>query len=80
MDKEQKAERARALLNDDLLSDAFKQVRQRATHALTNCAPSDVDGLQSAAMELHAVNAVVNALQDHIDTLTIEQKKGRHRD
>ncbi len=79
MDIEQKAERARALLNDEILAEAFHMVQQSATHALTNCKPSDADGLQQAAMELHAVNRVIAALQAHVDTYTIEQKKGRHR-
>ena len=79
MDKEQKAARAHALLTDELLQDALSEVEGRALTALTNCDPTDAVGLQSASLELRAVKAVVNALQAHIDTHTIEQKKGRHR-
>lgn len=79
MDKQQKAERARALLSDDLLSDAFASEEQRATDALTSCDPANVDGLQMAAMELQAIRRVVAAIRSHIDAFTIEQKKGRHR-
>ncbi|MDD9727234.1 hypothetical protein PVV74_17370 [Roseovarius sp. SK2] len=79
MDIEQKAERARALLSDDLLSSAFTETEQAAIDRLTSCKPSDTEGLQAAAMELQAVRTVVAALRSHIDTHTIEQKKGRHR-
>lgn len=79
MDIEQRAERARALLRDDLLSAAFADAEQAAIDRLTNCDPADTAGLQEAAQELRAVRNVVAALQAHIDTHQIEQKKGRHR-
>ena len=79
MDIERRAERARALLSDDLLSAAFADTEQAAFDRLTSCDPSDVTGLQTAAMELRAVKTVVAELKRHIDTHAIEQKKGRHR-
>lgn len=77
MDTEQKAERARALLNDDLFTEAVEGIRQDATKALTGCDPKDTDKLQFAALQLRAVEQVVGAIRAHIETHTI--KKGRHR-
>jgi len=79
MEKEHKAERARALLNDDLFSEAIEEIRQDATKALTGCDPKDTDKLQYAALQLRAVEQVVGAIRAHIETYQIEQKKGRHR-
>ena len=79
MDNEQKAQRAKALLSDDLLNDAFASVEQRALDALTNCNPDDVPGLQSASQELRAARAVIAEVKSHIDTFEIDKQRGRHR-
>lgn len=78
MDIEHKAERARALLNDDLVTEAIEKFRQDATAALTGCDPKDLDGLQFARLELLAAEKFVAQFRAHIETHDI--KKGRHRD
>ena len=80
MDIEKRAERARGLLSDDLLSSAISEIERSALDRLTNCDPADAPGLQEAAHELRAVKSVVAALQAHIDSFAIQQKKGRHRE
>lgn len=75
-----KAERARALLSDELLQDAIQTIRDRQMQAFANSAPQDVETREQAHSRLCALNEVVSEIQSLIDTHTIEQKKGRHRE
>lgn len=80
MDIERKAERARALLNDDLLQEVIAEIQGDAQAALLACDPLDVDGLRKAALAYQAAQQFTQALWHRVQTLEIEQKKkGRDR-
>ena len=79
MDIERLAERARALLSDDLLREVTNEIRQDAEMRLTNCDPHNIAELQKAALDLEAANRFTTALWHRVQSLEIEQKKGRHR-
>jgi hypothetical protein len=80
MDIEQKAERARAILNDDLVIEAVSKIRERQMNAFANSAIGDAEALSQARLKLWAIEQVVGELQSSIDELTIRKGKVRKRD
>lgn len=77
MDMKQRAERARALLCDDLLNEAIEEIRQRQIKAFTGCDPSDTDGMRDARLKLWAVEQVVGELTHIVSTNRIHNKSER---
>lgn len=78
MDNERKAERARAILGDALVVDAFKAIRDRQVAVFTDSAPEDFEAREEAKRMLTAINQLEGELREAIDTEAIKQK-GRHR-
>lgn len=79
MDIEQKAERARAILNDDLFLEAVNKIRERQMNAFANSAVGDTEALSQARLQLWAVEQVVGELQRSVDDVTIRKGKVRKR-
>ena len=77
MDIFEKAERARAILNDDLFLEAVNAIRERQVDAFRNSAVGDADALSQARLKLWAIEQVVGELQGSVDTATLRKKKGQ---
>jgi len=79
MDKQQRAERARAILNDDLFQEAVEQVRDRHKQAVLSGEPFN-DGLHLAHAKLWAVEQIIGELQSVLDDEAMATKrKGKPR-
>lgn len=79
MDTLSKAERARALLNDDLWREAIDGIRQRQFDAFANSAPDKPEAREQAHQMLMAVNLVEIEIREAIENHNIEQGKVRKR-
>lgn len=77
MDKEQKAERARAILKD--LHEPFAEIRQRQMTAFTNSALNDDDARRQARHMLEAINLLEIEIRQAIDDQDIQSRKVRKR-
>lgn len=78
MDNERKAERARAILSDALVVDAFKAIRDRQVAVFTDSAAEESEAREEAKRMLTAITQLEIELREAIDTEAIKQK-GRHR-
>lgn len=79
MDSFGKAERASALLNDDLWREAIDGIRQRQHDAFANSAPDKPEAREQAYHMLMAVNQVELEIQRAIDDHDIQARKVRKR-
>lgn len=77
MDIFEKAERARAILNDDLFLEAVNAIREREVNAFRNSEVGDTDALSLARLKLWAIEQVVGELQSSVDDATIRKRKGQ---
>ena len=77
MTPEQRAERARAILQDVLFTDAIAAIRDRQLTAFENSAPDQTEAREQAHQMLRAITQLTGELQSAIDDEVI--KKGRHR-
>ena len=75
MNREQKAERARALLNDALLQEAFSQIRKRQLSAFENSAPESPEAREQAYTMLRALTQLESELQRAVTDHEIEVRK-----
>lgn len=73
MSIEERAARARALLSNALLLEAFESIRERALSAFTSSAVDDTAAHQQARLKLWAVEQVVGEIQAEIDNETLKQ-------
>jgi hypothetical protein len=78
MDKREKAQRADALLKDDVLQDAFNGVLLYHTGVLTHVSATDEEVLKARRMVL-ALNEVKNQLHRYVSTGDILAKKDQDR-
>lgn len=74
-DKAHKAERARALLNDDLLREVFDSIRERQIQAFTDSAPQATETREEAHRRLWALNQIIGELEGFIADHTIHSKE-----
>lgn len=73
MSIEERAARARALLSDALLLEAFESIREREMTAFASSALDDTKAHQQARLKLWAVEQVVGEIQAEIDNETLKQ-------
>jgi hypothetical protein len=79
MDKREKAQRADALLKDDVLQDAFNGVLLYHTGVLTHVSATDEEVLKARRIVL-ALNEVKNQLHRYVSTGDILAKKDQDRE
>ena len=79
MDKREKAQRADALLKDDVLQAAFDGVLLYHTSVLTRVSATDEQVLEARRMVL-ALNEVKNQLHRYVSTGDILAKKDQDRE
>jgi hypothetical protein len=79
MDKREKAQRADALLKDDVLQDAFNGVLLYHTGVLTHVSATDEEVLKARRMVL-ALNEVKGQLSRYVKTGDILAKKDQDRE
>jgi hypothetical protein len=77
MDTEQKAERARAILED--LREPFQAIRERQMQAFANSAPDQPAAREQAHQMLMALNQLEIEIRQEIDNEAIQQRKVRKR-
>lgn len=80
MDNERKAERARAILSDALVVDAFKAIRDRQIAVFTNSAPEESEAREQAHQMMRAINLLEIELREAIGAEAIQARKVRKRD
>jgi hypothetical protein len=79
MDKREKAQRADALLKDDVLQDAFNGVLLYHTSVLTRVSATDEQVLEARRIVL-ALNEVKSQLHRYVSTGDILAKKDQDRE
>jgi hypothetical protein len=79
MDKREKAQRAEALLKDDVLQEAFDGVLLYHTGVLTHVSATDEEVLKARRMVL-ALNEVKSQLRRYVSTGDILAKKDQDRE
>lgn len=77
MTTEQRAKRARAILEDVLFTDAIAAIRERQLTAFENSTPEETGVREQAHHMLRAINLLTGELRSAIDDEAI--KRGRHR-
>lgn len=77
MENSERANRARAILNDAVFKDAIAEIRERHLAAFENSAPEDSAVRETAHQMLRALTQLQSELQSAIDNEAIQ--KGRHR-
>jgi hypothetical protein len=77
MDIDQKAERARAILED--LREPFQEIRERQMQAFANSAPDQPEAREQAHQMLMALNQLEIEIRQAIDNEAIQQRKVRKR-
>lgn len=75
MNTEQKAERARALLKDDLLQEAFTNIRERQKNAFASSAPDEQGVREQAYAMLQAIKKLEGELNNFIANHQREVRK-----
>lgn len=79
MDIEQKAARARRLLNDEHFQTLISEIREAACARFLNSALHDDDARRNALIEVKGIEAVMERLQADIDRET-KSSKDQHRE
>ena len=82
MDVEERAARARALLEDDFVKFVLSEIRSDAYRQFLVSAPSDHEALREAHAKAGAADAFEARLKAHRDAGTLREhkrEKGRHR-
>lgn len=74
-DRAHKAERARALLNDDLLQEVFAGIRERQIQAFTDSDPQATETRETAHRRLWALNEIIGELEGFIGDEAIHNKE-----
>lgn len=74
---EEKAERARRLLDDPVLLEAFESARKEAFEAIANSAPEDSVIRENLYYEMRAVDNVRNQLQSLVNNIKLAAHKRR---
>lgn len=80
MDNERKAERARAILSDALVVDAFKAIRGRQVAVFTDSAAEESEAREEAKRMLTAITQLEIELREAIDTEAIRKVRKRGND
>ena len=77
MDIEERANRARAILEDVLFTDAIAAIRERQLATFENSAPDNPAAREEAHQMLRAITQLQTELRTAIDDEAMQ--KGRHR-
>lgn len=69
----EKAVRAQGLLRDEVLKEAFANVRTEAFEEFEESAPEDIEARNSAYYRLKAVESVHNALEQFVEDAKVNE-------
>ena len=63
-----RAERAKALLNNEMFKDALQSVQDDVVRKITTCPINDLDGLRQYRLMYEILDLIANAIGQHVRT------------
>jgi hypothetical protein len=79
VDIEQKAKRSHSLLNNEWFIETIKNLREEQKTVFANSSAEEVEKREDAHAILRALNAIEVSLKADVDSLTLLERKGKHR-
>lgn len=79
VDIEQKAKRSHSLLNNEWFIETIKNLREEQKTVFADSSAQEVEKREDAHAILRALNAIEVSLKADVDSLTLLERKGKHR-
>ena len=79
MDIEQRAKRSKSLLENEWFVETMKNLRDTQLRTFANSSAQEVEKREDAHAILRALNAIERSLQADVDSVTLINRKGKHR-